>query len=353
VHRLLVLLLAVGVVLAGLTVAQAPVAEAAAPKATAVRGFALPDQLQPGQVVRDRFRVTGPKRRPVVIQHRAPGQRWQTVQRARTTGTRQVLVRATVVRSGDGWVWKAWLQDKRWTTIARTTETVHEFRVRVPARGRWDAAGSRTESVSVDTRPPPAPGTSIRPSRSQQVLVADRTSGVRGTYRRFEWRPAEERWARVGSSQAVFGYGGVVAGSRRVQDTGTTPAGTYRLLYAFGAGDPGTAMRYRPVTDCSHWVLDRDAADYNRWRESCTRRPRDGEHLQTYVQRGLYRHAVVTSFNYDDPRVRSGAGSGGAIFLHYATQYTGGCVGLTSMAELTRTVRWLDPDKRPLIVIKR
>ena len=351
-RRLLVLLLAAGVVVAALMVWSVPSAEAAG-KATKVRGFVLPSQVQPGRVASDRFRVTGPKRRPVVLQHRAPGQRWQTVQRARTTSKRQARVRVQVVRSGGEWVWKARAQDKRWVTVARTSGTVHEFRATVPARGRWEAAESRGRPVAVDTRPPPAPGTGVRPSRSQQVLVADRSAGVRGTFKRFEWRSAQGRWVRVGSSPAVFGYGGVVPGNRRVQDSGTTPAGTYRLLFAFGAGDPGTGMRYRRVTDCSHWVLDRDAADYNRWRESCTRRPRDGEHLRTYVQRGLYRQAVVTSFNYDDPRVRRGAGSGGAIFLHHATRYTGGCVGLTSMAELTRTVRWLDPDKHPLIVIKQ
>lgn len=349
----LVLVVAVGLMMVGLTTGPTLTAVAVPRQPTVVRGFVLPDQLRAGGVARDWVRVSGPRRRPVVLQQREPGQRWQTVQRARTTGRRQVLVRVMVVRVDDQWVWKARLRDKRWTTTTPTAGTVREFRVRLPARGRWDAADSRAESVSVDTRPPPAPGTRIRPSRSQQVLVADRTSGVRGTYRRFEWRPDEERWAAVGSSRAVFGYGGVVAGNRRVQDTGTTPAGTYRLLHAFGVGDPGTAMLYRQVTGCSYWVLDRDAADYNRWRESCTRPPRDGEHLQTYVQQGLYRHAVVTSFNYDDPRVRSGAGSGGAIFLHYATRHTGGCVGLTSMAELTRTVRWLDPDKNPLIVIRR
>ena len=89
-----------------------------------------------------------------------------------------------------------------------------------------------------------------------------------------------------------------------------------------------------------------------RWRESCTSPPRAGEHLQTYVRRELYRHAVVTDYNYSN-RTRRGAGSGGAIFLHYDTRPTSGCVGITSMAELTRTVQWLDPAKAPVIVIKR
>lgn len=57
---------------------------------------------------------------------------------------------------------------------------------------------------------------------------------------------------------------------------------------------------------------------------------------------------MVIGYNYDRPVYGKGSG----IFLHYATSYTGGCVGLTSMTELTRTVQWLDPGKNPLIVIK-
>ena len=157
VRRLLVLLLAAGVVLAGLTVVQAPVAEAAPRKATKVRGFVLPDQVKPGQVASDRFRVTGPKRRPIVLQHRAPGQRWQTVQRARTTSKRQAQVRVQVVRSGGRWVWKARVQNKRWVTVARTSGTVHEFRVKVPRKARFKPVVSNTERVRVVTPKPPAP----------------------------------------------------------------------------------------------------------------------------------------------------------------------------------------------------
>lgn len=153
-RRVMVLLLAVGVVLAGLTVAEAPVAEAAARKATAIRGFALPDSVKPGVVVRDGFQVTGPKRRPVVLQHRAPGQRWQTVQRARTTSKRQAQVRVQVVRSGGRWVWKARLQNKPWVTVARTSSTAHEFRIQAPRKKRFKAAVSNTERVRVNTPPP-------------------------------------------------------------------------------------------------------------------------------------------------------------------------------------------------------
>lgn len=198
-----------------------------------------------------------------------------------------------------------------------------------------------------------APGTQVSQYGAQQVIVADRTSGTYGTWARYSWNGT--RWVRVnGSATAVFGRRGVVAATQRRQGTETTPAGTFSLGTAFGAGNPGTRMPYRRVTGCSWWIEDPSQGDYNRWRESCAvsgRVARNSEHLSSYVAAGLYRQAVVVSYNYAHPR-RSGTGTGAGIFLHYARSYTGGCVAVNSMSELTATVRWLDPARHPVIVIK-
>jgi L,D-peptidoglycan transpeptidase YkuD (ErfK/YbiS/YcfS/YnhG family) len=73
--------------------------------------------------------------------------------------------------------------------------------------------------------------------------------------------------------------------------------------------------------------------------------------MQSYLDRGLYEQGVVIGFNYDEPILR-GRGSGAGIFLHFSRGNTAGCVGLTSLRELTDTVRWLDPAANPVIVIK-
>lgn len=345
-------LLVIAAVLGGLLAIPTP-ALAAQVRHTSISGLSLSGKTWSGDVVRDAFRVTGPKRRRVELRYRVPGEQWVQVQQARTSGSRKVKVRVKALRRDGQVVWKVRLQGRRWKVATTTDSDVLDLRMVVSARPQWSDAASRAQTIMLRKGLPPAPGTRVTPARAQQVLVADRVSGVRGTSRRYEWNAARSRWVRVGSAPAVFGYGGVVSGSERRQNTGTTPAGTYRLLYAFGSGDPGTSMPYRKVTECSHWVLDPDAADYNRWRESCQNPPEDGERLMTYVKSGQYRQAVVTSYNYDDPRVRAGKGSGAAIFVHHATTHTGGCVGVTDRAELTEMVRWLDPEQNPLIVIKK
>ena len=42
---------------------------------------------------------------------------------------------------------------------------------------------------------------------------------------------------------------------------------------------------------------------------------------------------------------------GAAIFLHYATRYTAGCVSMDSLSKLTNTLRWIDPAQNPKIII--
>jgi L,D-peptidoglycan transpeptidase YkuD (ErfK/YbiS/YcfS/YnhG family) len=315
-----------------------------------VTRFSLRDLVPAGALEREAFRVNGPGDRVVVLQYRELGGRWAPADRTRASDGRAV-VRIRVRRTGDLWAWGV-RRGALWAPLIESASPTLEWRIRVPAAGQHAAGRSRVERTIAyePTAPPAAPGTHVRPETARQVLVAARTEGARGTYRRFAWRARQYRWVRVGSAPATFGYNGVVPGDHRVQGSGTTPAGTYRMPYAFGASNPGTSMRYRRVTECSYWVLDPRARDYNRWRESCDRPPRSGEHLASYVRRGLYRHAVVTDYNYESPN-RSGPGSGGAIFLHYDTQPTAGCVGISSMRELTRTVRWLDPAKEPVIVV--
>lgn len=153
-----------------------------------------------------------------------------------------------------------------------------------------------------------------------------------------------------------FGYNGVKPASTRVEGDGATPLGTYRLIHAFGQANPGTAMGYRTITNCSWWISQGDQPDYNRWRESCTNPGREpSEHLMDYVTSsiGQYRQAVATSYNYDNPIRPPLPGSGSAIFVHYQQtgRSTAGCVGLNDLAKLTSLVRWLDPAANPLIVI--
>lgn len=200
---------------------------------------------------------------------------------------------------------------------------------------------------------PSAPGTDVSPYVSQQVMVADRTSGSTGTWARYEW--VGTSWERVdAASGAHFGKNGVVPANQRVVNDGRTPAGTFPMVETLGPADPGTRMPYRTVGQCSWWIGIPGAPDYNRFRDDCALNGQNlpmtaAEPLYRFTG-NLYRQVGVIGFNWDNPR-QAGGGSGFAIFLHYATGSTAGCVGLDNSAELTSTIRWMDPAKNPTIVI--
>ncbi len=194
---------------------------------------------------------------------------------------------------------------------------------------------------------PAAPGTSVRPSESQQVMVADRTTGTYGTYVRYEWQGPERGWVIAGKAGARFGYAGMSDPNRRREGDGTTPTGKYRIVDTFGVGNPGTRMHYRTINDCSWWSDKRDAT-YNRFVQQCGWG--HGEQLTRWTKNAekQYLQTAVLDFLWN----RQSEHRGSAIFLHYSTGSTAGCIGVTDRAEMNNTIRWLDPAKNPTIVVQ-
>src|SRR4029078_772377 len=115
---------------------------------------------------------------------------------------------------------------------------------------------------------------------------------------------------------------------------GTSPAGSFRLLSAFGRpANPGTLMQYRQVQTRGRWISDVQSPLYNRWvsRSPCTAPNEDLYRTSS----GAYKYAAVTDYNWTNT-VR---GEGSAIFLHrhsswpgWMTKPTSGCVSLRERA---------------------
>lgn len=189
---------------------------------------------------------------------------------------------------------------------------------------------------------------------AQQLVLATYSGANAGTVSYYEFDGTS--WNKLGSVGATFGYNGVMDSTLRHEGDGTTPLGTFPLLSAFGEGDPGTAMPYQTVTDCSWWISDGAESDYNRWREACGDQGSKNVHLMDYVTStiGQYRQALVIGFNYDNPVLPPAAGSGSGVMLHYQIpgRSTAGCVGVTSRSLMDGIVVWADPAKHPTIVIR-
>jgi L,D-peptidoglycan transpeptidase YkuD (ErfK/YbiS/YcfS/YnhG family) len=166
--------------------------------------------------------------------------------------------------------------------------------------------------------------------RTRQVVTVNRTSGyhARVTY----WTRNGGHWRqRFRTADGRIGYGGLVRPKKRVQGSGKTPLGTFRLPWAFGmnAQRPRWDDSYRRVRKGDYWVLDNRSDYYNRYRNKSqggfrwrlpSSDPNSSERLRDFPDQ--YEFAFTTTFNAGQVRHR-----GGAIFLHVnGSGATAGCV---------------------------
>lgn len=191
---------------------------------------------------------------------------------------------------------------------------------------------------------------------TSQVVTVNRTRGhhARVTF----WRLQDGRWVqKLQAKDGRIGYGGLVAGTRRKQGTGTTPLGTYDLPWAFGMHrrDADWELRYRKVRRGDFWVQDNRSRFYNRYRNQSqggfrwwlpSSNPNSSERLTDFRQQ--YEWSIVIGFNRGQVRHR-----GSGIFLHVNGRgATAGCVSAPRWF-IKAMMNRLDPDRAPVIAIGR
>jgi L,D-peptidoglycan transpeptidase YkuD (ErfK/YbiS/YcfS/YnhG family) len=209
------------------------------------------------------------------------------------------------------------------------------------------------DNSTAEAATPPAPP-QIQPALvgDAEQLVVVTTSGWKENYAQVAlYEKRGNTWHRVsGYLAARIGRNGFNASHR--EGDGTSPAGSFRLLSVFGRpANPGTLMQYRQVQPGDCWISDVNSPLYNRW---VSRSPCSAPNEDLYrISSGAYKYAVVTDYNWTNT-VR---GAGSAIFLHRhsytdgaVTLPTSGCVSLRE-SDLLAVVRWLNPAKRPRIVM--
>ncbi|MFC6287887.1 L,D-transpeptidase family protein [Nocardioides sp. GCM10027113] len=212
------------------------------------------------------------------------------------------------------------------------------------------AAKERSRSVTLD-------GVRVElKKRTRQVVTVNHTGGHAA--RVAFWAKRDGRWVkRFQATNGRIGYGGLVARRERVQGSGKTPLGTFRLPFAFGMGREreGFDPSYRKVRKGDYWVLDNQSKHYNRYRHRSEGgfrwrlgpgHPDASERLKDYPVQ--YEFSVVTKFNWGQVRHR-----GGAIFLHVnGSGATAGCVSAPRWF-LLRALNRLDQRQAPVIAIGR
>jgi L,D-peptidoglycan transpeptidase YkuD (ErfK/YbiS/YcfS/YnhG family) len=195
------------------------------------------------------------------------------------------------------------------------------------------------------------------PAGSAQVVTVNHTRGTRA--RVSLWQRSAGAWQLVARAKhGRIGYGGLVRPRQREQGTGTTPLGTFRLLWSFGTHPRAASwdLSHRQIRAGDYWVEDNKSAYYNRYRNRSDGGFRwwlplsnvnSSERLRDFPRQ--YEYSIVTSYNYFAQVRHRGAG----IFLHVnGDGATAGCVSAPRWF-LQRTLDALAPDQRPVIAIGR
>jgi len=189
---------------------------------------------------------------------------------------------------------------------------------------------------------------STLPLDSRQVLLVKADPAGGSLAKVTAWDLVRGNWCVVYPPiPAAIGRNGFICAGEKTEGDGCTPTGVYVLGLTFGSEPCApTAMPYRQALDDDCWVDDPASPQYNRWVEGVP----DGISFERLLRSdGLYKYGIVIEYN-TGPVV---AGRGSAIFVHLwreTGEPTAGCVAMAEASLLT-VLSWLDPDKKPLIVL--
>jgi len=180
------------------------------------------------------------------------------------------------------------------------------------------------------------------------------------------WEKSNNQWIKtdfsinvmVGKNGLGWGIGlhQPVSGIEKNEGDGKAPAGIFEIGDLFGYAEDapiGTKMNYRQITDRDYFVDDVNSEDYNQWKVISSDKENTPKKIwdsfeRMYRKDSLYELGFVVAHNFEPIAMKKGS----AIFFHIwrGEGYpTAGCTAM-SMDNIENLMKWLDPNKAPLIV---
>jgi D-alanyl-D-alanine dipeptidase len=203
----------------------------------------------------------------------------------------------------------------------------------------------------------------LSPSSQMVVVITKDWTATEGTLRRFE--RLERGWQQIDSAfpvvvgRAGLGWGRGLTNPPRSSDPqkkegdGRSPAGIFRLTYAFGYAAPDQVRAIKlPYVQCTksvecvddtnssyyNIIKDRNSVAKADWKSSEKMRMNDDE----------YKYGIFIAHNTSPPE----PGAGSCVFMHIwkaPGHPTSGCTAMR-MGDIERLLGWLDARSNPVLV---
>lgn len=183
---------------------------------------------------------------------------------------------------------------------------------------------------------------------AQVIIVTNDTINSTGALiQTFEKK--DRGWVKKFSDfKGSVGYHGFSPFQEKREGDNTSPTGIFDLGPVFGYDKQVTTqMAYRQSTEKDFWIDDTNSDDYNKW--VTLESPPTVSHEKMKRNDDLYKLGIVVQYNTQ----HIVKGNGSAIFVHIQRETghpTAGCVALSEV-NLLQIIQWLQPDKKPIIVM--
>ncbi len=186
------------------------------------------------------------------------------------------------------------------------------------------------------------------PDSVDQLILVFNENPDNSQAKLFTFQKDKSEWSSVsGPAPAGVGENGFATHSKKLEGDGKTPSGLFRLGVLFTyENQVDTKMPFIQSSSDDKWIDDPESEDYNRHVRGETS-AKSYEKLK--LASDYYKFCMVIEYN-TNPVVK---GKGSAIFLHLRVsdyETTAGCVAIAE-SEMLRILKWLDPDKHPMILM--
>jgi len=194
---------------------------------------------------------------------------------------------------------------------------------------------------------------------SQLILISSNGwNDNQASLQRYE--KIDKKWHKVGKKLSIhigrngFGWG---IGLHKIpknakyikkEGDGKSPAGVFRLLWAFGYAPFDISYPYKVYHRYDHCVDDINSKYYNSIVDS---RNIDIDYKsKEYMKfaKNYYKYGIVVDHN-SFGSLHSVRGAGSCIFVHIKDKPTAGC-SVMNESQMKEILRWLDKDKNPILI---